>query len=162
MAARQLALALALVLPTLAGCGSKTVTTTTGDQAPAVETPAPVEAPVPVPTPSDDRFHDQLGQQVTLEGKAVNAKLGAELQGDGFSIWLADVDSWPDGFYQGGDEGSQVRVTGTVIEAFDLPVFVPSPDEPLVQGIPMPEGTDLKKASHRYLLKDPTWELIAN
>ncbi len=161
MAAKTLMLlAVALLLPALAGCSGKTATAPPAD--PPAEAAPPVEAPVAAPAPSTDRFHDQLGQRVTLEGKAVNAKLGAELQGDDFSIWLAGVDAWPDGFYTGGDDGKAVRVTGTVIEAFDLPVFVPSPDEPLIQGIPVPEGTDLKQASHRYLLKDPTWELVTN
>lgn len=115
---------------------------------------------------SDDRqnvaynFKDYLGQSITLEGRATNAKLGALLTGDNFSIWVDDLESWPEGFYQSGDVGKRIKVTGTVIERYDLPVFVPKENEPMLSGIPVSEGTDLHKASHRYLLKDTKWEIV--
>jgi hypothetical protein len=67
-------------------------------------------------TPWPQNWSALLGQKVTLEGEAVNAKLGAMLMHGEDAIWIADKDSWPDGFYQGGDHGRLVRVTGIVIE----------------------------------------------
>ena len=86
----------------------------------------------------------QLGKQVTLIGVAENHKIGASL----------GIYRWPEEF-----EGKQVSVTGIVIERFDLPVFIQRPNGPDVQGIPVPPSTDLRKASHRYLLKDAKWKL---
>jgi len=37
-----------------------------------------------------------------------------------------------------------------------LPVFIPDDSDLAVQGIPVPAGTDLEKASHRFLLRDAT------
>jgi hypothetical protein len=100
-----------------------------------------------------------LGRSVTIEGTAVNAKLGALLLGEG-EIWIDGLDGWPEGFYLGGDKGKRVRVTGIVIEKHDLPVFVPKPGELPRTGMPVPEGTDLNEASQRFLLKDARWTLI--
>ena len=96
----------------------------------------------------------KLGESLTLEGSAANLKLGALLEVDGGgSIWIDGLDSWPEG-------ARRVRVTGTLIERHDMPVFVPDPNEPIRAGIPVPEGTDIKAASHRYLLRDARWELL--
>jgi hypothetical protein len=65
-----------------------------------------------------------------------------------------------DGYYLGGEQGKRVRVTGTVIERHNLPVFIPRKDELPVQGIPVPEGTDLHKASRRFLLQDAKWVVV--
>ncbi len=105
-------------------------------------------------------FNDYLGKSITLEGKAVNAKMGALLIGDNFSIWIDGLDAWPEGYYQGGDDGKRIKVTGILIEKYDLPVFIPNKGELPVSGIPIPKGTDLKEASHRYLLENAEWELI--
>jgi hypothetical protein len=51
-------------------------------------------------------------------------------------------------------------VTGKIIERHDLPVFVHEEGEPEMQGIPVPKGTDLDKASHRYLLSRVTWHVV--
>lgn len=96
----------------------------------------------------------QLGKQVTLIGVAENHKIGASLGGKDFGIAIDGIHRWPEEF-----EGKQVSVTGIVIERFDLPVFIRNPNEPDVQGIPVPPSTDLRKASHRYLLKDAKWKL---
>jgi hypothetical protein len=103
-----------------------------------------------------------LGQKVTLEGHACDMKVGALLvcDGDMGGIFIDGLSFWPDGYYSGGEKGRRVRVTGTVIQKADLPVFIPKPGEPVPQGIPMPEGTDLNEASKRYLLKGATWTLI--
>jgi hypothetical protein len=101
-----------------------------------------------------------LGQSITVEGTAQNAKLGAVLSDGGSSIWIDELDSWPEGFCVGEEPGKRVRVTGTVIERSDLPVFVPKEGEPPRAGIPVAEGTDLEKASRRFLLKDAKWDLV--
>lgn len=98
-----------------------------------------------------------LGQTLTLEGKAINAKLGALLMEDGNSIWIDGLDAWPDGFYQGDDKGKRLRVTGEVIRRDDLPVFVPKPGEEAKAGIPVKSEEDLEKAKWRFLLKSAKW-----
>lgn len=103
-------------------------------------------------------FEDYLGESIALEGKAANAKLGAQLIGENFVIWIDGLGAWPEGFYLGGDEGKRIKVTGVVIEKHDLPVFIPREDEPEKTGIPVLKDTDLREASHRYLLKDAVWE----
>jgi hypothetical protein len=105
-------------------------------------------------------FTSALGKEVTLEGTAVNAKLGAMLRAGERSIWIDGRDAWPDGFYLGGDRGKRVRVTGVVIERHDLPVFVPKLDEPIPQGIPLATGADVHKASQRFLLGGATWKVL--
>jgi hypothetical protein len=105
--------------------------------------------------PSD--WHPLLGQQVTVDGIAANAKLGATLLHDGASIWIDGVESWPEGFYRGGSDGQMLRVTGTVIERNDLPAFVKDASKPEMQGIPVANEAEAAKQSHRYLLKDATW-----
>ena len=97
----------------------------------------------------------RLGQQVTVEGWAVNAKLGELLRADGVEVWLDGVDAWPAGYYSGGDRGRHVRVHGILWEQADLPVFVPRPGEPIPQGIPVENDAQLAAASRRYVLKNP-------
>ena len=71
-------------------------------------------------------WNERLGERVTLVGTAVNHKVGAFLLGDDFGIYVALPDThWPAGVYHGGDNGELVRVTGTVTERADLPVFIP-------------------------------------
>jgi hypothetical protein len=53
-----------------------------------------------------------------------------------------------------------VRVTGTVIERNDLPAFVPRPNEPLMQGIPVASESELPRARHRYLLANASWTVV--
>ena len=56
--------------------------------------------------PNDWSVH--VGQTVTLEGKAANAKLGAILKGKQGTIWIDGLDSWPEGYYSGGDNGKHL------------------------------------------------------
>ena len=35
-------------------------------------------------------------------------------------------------------------------------------DDELKQGMSVPKGTDLKQASHRFLLKNVSWKIIKN
>lgn len=108
--------------------------------------------------PKDWSAH--LGQTVTLEGRAVDAKLGALLQGEEASIWLDGLDSWPEGFFSGGDQGKRIRVTGTVIKKDDVPVFVQRPGEPPRAGIPVTSEEEQEKGKWRYLLKDTKWTVL--
>ena len=104
---------------------------------------------------------ENLGKEITVVGWAVNRKNGAELVGEGgIELWIHDLASWPEGYYEGGDRGKKVKVTGILTQDHGLPVFVPKEGEPVVQGIPVEEGTDLEKASLRYVLKNARWELV--
>jgi len=102
-----------------------------------------------------DSLHGMLGQRVTLSGVAEPRLAGAAVRGDGFDVWVADLQDWPQGY-----SGHPVRVTGILEERYDLPVFVQRSNEPLVHGIAVPEGTDLHEASRRYVLRDAKWTLI--
>lgn len=101
-----------------------------------------------------------LGQSITIEGIALDAKLGALLAGDGPDIWIDSLDSWPAGFYLDGRQGKRVRVTGTVIERYDLPAFTSKEGDLPKTGMPVPPGADLQQASHRFLLRDANWVLV--
>ena len=102
----------------------------------------------------EDIVASQLGKKVTFSGEARSRHLGAILVGKGFSIWIDGLHDWPDEL-----RGKRVSVTGTVIERHDLPVFIPNRANRGIQGIPVPKGTNLHEAAHRYLLKDATWKL---
>jgi hypothetical protein len=97
-----------------------------------------------------------VGKRVILEGTATNQKMGAALSGEGETIFIDGMDWWPADCFAG-DRGKRVRVTGTVIERYDLPVFIPGKDELPRAGIPVPEGTDLRKASRRFLIENAKW-----
>ncbi len=100
-----------------------------------------------------------VGKKIVVTGKTVNMKLGAalHLKNERF-IWMDELFSWPDGFYISEKKSKTVKVTGVLTERNDLPVFIHNENDSLVQqGIPVPKGTDLKKASHRFLLKEYKW-----
>lgn len=101
-----------------------------------------------------------LGQTVTLEGTAADAKCGAMLVGETGMIWIDGLDGWPVGFYDGGTQGKRLRVTGTVIERDDLPVFVQKPGEAVPAGIAVHSEAELQKAKWRFLLKDARWTVV--
>lgn len=110
-----------------------------------------------------DGWHGQLGNTVTVSGKAVNHKIGAYLLGEGFGIYVdLPATHWPSDLYHGGDDGGLVRVTGTVVQRSDVPVFVDDPNTPPIQGIPVPAGTDLDEAAKRYILESVRWERVEN
>ncbi|MBU1535159.1 hypothetical protein KKF84_07550 [Myxococcota bacterium] len=114
------------------------------------------KGPEPGTTHHNAITKNNLGKKITVEGWAVDRKNGAAIHGEGFVVWIADFTSWPTGYYQGGDRGRKVRVTGILTEDHAHPVFIPMKGDPIVQGAPVPPGTDLKKASHRFLLKSIT------
>lgn len=101
---------------------------------------------------------DNVGRQVRIRGWAVDRKGGAVLvTADGTHVWIDGVDYWPSGYYRGGDTGKRLRVSGTLDEDHGLPVFVQKKGEIPMQGMAVPEGTDLDEASHRFVLRDATW-----
>lgn len=109
----------------------------------------------------EESLNNLRGKKVTITGKTVNAKLGALLMTeDGSSIWINNLDEWPNGYYLGGEDCKTVTVTGRIISKNDLPVFIYKEGDPIKSGIPVPEGTDLKKAKRRFLLKNAKWEII--
>lgn len=102
-----------------------------------------------------------IGKDISVEGWTGHYKNGDGLLLDNGSIvWMDDSFAWPEEYYSGSDKGKKVKVTGTLAEDYGLPVFIPDENEPIVQGMPVPEGTDLEEASHRFLLENATWELI--
>jgi hypothetical protein len=110
--------------------------------------------------PKNEDVKEFVGKKVMLIGKTVNMKLGAVLVlENGQRIWMDEMSSWPSVYYTE-KESKSAQVTGVLIERYDLPAFVPSNDSIVQQGIPVPKGTDLKEASHRYLLKDYKWNEI--
>ena len=66
---------------------------------------------------------ENLGRSLTVEGRAVNAKLGAQLVGDGFTVWIQGLSTWPEGYWSMGQPGKKLRVTGILVEDHALPVF---------------------------------------
>lgn len=107
-----------------------------------------------------------LGQMVTLEGTAVDCKLGPQLNGQGAEvIWIEGPNglrawNWPNGFYKGGDRGKRLRVRGLVIERHDLPILgLPCTNE-VSCALECPEGMTPYEASHRYLLANVEWIIL--
>lgn len=112
---------------------------------------------------ADQNLSKLEGKKITIEGKSQNARMGALVStADSVTIWIDDLEMWPDDYYLGEDNCKTVRVTGKLITKDDLPVFIHKEGEPWIHGIPVPEGTDLKAASRRYLLKDATWKVISD
>ena len=103
-------------------------------------------------TPSP--WESKLGQVITVEGTAVNAKLGALVDTGSETLWIDGMHSWPEAAWD-----KRVKVTGRLIERSDLPVFVQKEGEPMMQGMPVPAGTDIEKASRRFLLSEVQWAI---
>jgi hypothetical protein len=118
---------------------------------------APPKEPASTPkAAASSPWEGKLGQVITVEGTAENAKLGALLSTDGsMTIWIDGLHSWPEGV-----RGKNVQVTGKVIQRSDLPVFVPQEGEPQMAGMPVPPGTDLEKARRRLLLAEAKWKVL--
>lgn len=101
-----------------------------------------------------DALPGALGQRIAVVGVAENWKLGPRVVGEAVDVWV-DAASWPSDV-----RGQRVEVVGRLEERHDLPAFVPDPTEPPMQGIPAPAGTDVRVASHRYVLVDPEWRVL--
>jgi hypothetical protein len=107
-----------------------------------------------VPASAPEPWEAKVGQTVTIEGVAQDAKLGAlVLTGGSRTLWIDGLDAWPEGM-----RGKRVRVTGKMIQRSDLPVFVEREGEPIMAGIPVPPGSDLEKSRRRFLLTEATWK----
>ncbi len=102
-------------------------------------------------------WESKIGQLVTVEGTAEDAKLGALLVGDTGTIWIDGLDYWP-----AEARGKRLQVTGKVIERSDLPVFVHQEGEPEMQGMPVPAGTELETARRRFLLAEARWKVLSS
>jgi hypothetical protein len=109
-----------------------------------------------------------VGRKITVVGTSVNLKLGAVVMlTDSSWLWIDDLHRWPEGYYMGVKNAKTLQVTGTLIERNDLPVYI-ADDTTTYEGIPpppraatvVPKGTDLKKARHRYLLKNISHEVV--
>ena len=159
---RTLFTMIVMLLPVLPGCAtaiSESASDDEGSQNASVDT-AVVSSEFS-PASSSLVTQENIGKQITLEGRCVDSMSGALLVGEGFSIYLDGLDRWPEGYYLGDDERTKVKVTGILSEDHGLHVFVQDEDDPVIKhGIPVPKGTDLKKASHRYILLNAEWELV--
>lgn len=106
-----------------------------------------------------------LGKEITLVGRGENAKVGAILLGDEMSIWVdLPGQSWPGEVSHRTAANPdalrrKVKVTGTLEQWSDLPVFTPSQSRGQA-GILVPEGTNLEEARKRNILVDVKWELV--
>jgi hypothetical protein len=123
--------------------------------------PYRARSPIVVPPPLCDEWPADwaamVGQTVTLEGRAADAKQGALLVGEKGAVWIDGLDAWPAGYYRGGDDGVRLRVTGKVISRDDVPVVVQRPGELPMQGIPVASEEEAKRQRRRYLLAEAKW-----
>jgi hypothetical protein len=110
-------------------------------------TPAP-----PAGAQSEPAFAPHRGRCVIVEGYASGQKIGPLLQGGAWAIGVSLKDPRGDAAWWALPGGSRVRVRGVVTERSDLPVFIQKKGEPIMQGMPVPEGTDLDEARRRYVL----------
>jgi uncharacterized protein YdeI (BOF family) len=93
---------------------------------------------------------------VIAEGYAVSSKSSELLDLGGPTIGVI-FDG--DGGWQV-PHGAWVQVRGTVVERSDQPVFIADPNEPIMQGMPVPPGTDLEQARKRWVIEHATVELL--
>src|SRR5262245_42562408 len=90
--------------------------------------PAPVESHAPDARPIawPDNWSGLLGQEVTVDGWAANTKLGPQLFEDKNCVQRAisiDGHHWPDDYFRDSGKNKHVRVTGSVIQRDDMPVY---------------------------------------
>ena len=108
------------------------------------------------------KLEKYVGKKIIIIGKSTNEKIGAAVTlSNDKRIYIEDFNSWPKNYYLGESKSKTVKIKGILIERNDLPVFIANDDE-LKQGMSVPKGTDLKQASHRFLLKNVSWKIIKN
>lgn len=112
-------------------------------------------------------FKKYVGKKITIVGKSTNEKIGATVTlSNGKRIYIDDFDSWPKNYYLGENQSKTIKITGILVERNDLPIQeYPDSDSTsflVKQAIQVPKGTDLKKASHRFLLKNVSWKVLKN
>ena len=93
-----------------------------------------------------------VGDEVTVEGQAGDAKLGAVIASTQRSYYIDGMGAWPEGV-----AGQQVRVTGRYITREDLPVVTYEPGEPIRAGVVAPPGMP-EPSRTRHLITDVQWE----
>lgn len=108
-----------------------------------------------------------VGKKITITGKSTNEKIGATVTlSNGKRIYIEDFNRWPKNYYLGENQSKTVKITGILTERNDLPILeYPDTDSTsflVKQAIQVPKGTDLKQASHRFLLKNVSWKIIKN
>lgn len=120
------------------------------------------EEPTPAPTPSAAMpdtdtatdFDPSVWNErcVIAQGYAQGQKIGAMINLGGPTLGV--IFPGPDGDSQWTVPlGARVRVEGRVVQRADLPVFVQDPNEPIMQGISVPPGTDLEQARRRWVIE---------
>jgi hypothetical protein len=83
---------------------------------------------------------------------------GASVTIGGHRLWIDGVSEWPEEIR---GKRKPFLLSGRLTKVHDLEVFRYQPGEPFVgQGIPVPEGYDLKQTQTRYVLKDAKWTLM--
>jgi len=126
MSMPKIATQIATQIAALALLGACSPSSAPPGPAPAKEPAAMTSASSPVSNAALEPLVARLGQLVTVEGVAQDAKLGAMLLiGGSRTIWIDSLDAWPPEA-----RGKRVRVTGKLIERSDLPVFVQREGEP--------------------------------
>jgi hypothetical protein len=94
--------------------------------------------------------HALLGKRIVISGHAQDRKAGLCVE-----TFAADVVYLPGGFkIPDFKREMPVWVSGVLGEDYALPVFIQEPRELPKGGIPVPPGTDLHAARHRWVLTD--------
>ena len=106
------------------------------------------------PNQQTKKSEGAITARISVEGTARQAKTGPLVALDDGSIMWVDLDEWPDEV-----SGKRVIVSGITSTRSDLPVFIRKEGEPIRSGIPVPEGTDLTKASQRQVLTKVQFKL---
>lgn len=119
--------------------------------APTRAEPAAKSASAPAAAPSSP-LADRIGTCVVVEGIASAAKIGPQLHVGDAAIGIVLEDDAQRSAWDEQPQGVRVRVEGEVQERGDLPVFVAREGEPMMAGIPVPEGTDLEAARKRLVI----------
>lgn len=97
------------------------------------------------PWPGDaDAWKKAVGQSLTLEGTAANARLGAVITEGSNTVLVGSMDSWPEEAL-----GHKLRVTGR-LTVKQVEAIAPNP---------APEGVE-NSAEPVYYLEGPNWTRI--
>lgn len=100
-----------------------------------------------------------IGERIVVAGRTCfrDGVHGASAEVRKRRLWMDGIEKWPDDVRG----NSPIRLTGRLVRVNDHPVFRYEPGKPLSEGLPVPEGFRLKKASERYVLVEPSWTLLA-
>jgi hypothetical protein len=87
---------------------------------------------------------------VTITGKAKNAKLGAVIQSDTLICFIDGLISWPDNKYN-----QKITATGDLYKT-PAPAFIQQNDSLLIQGIPVKDSLEYEEKKYKWTLKNVT------